>query len=163
MEMNYYDTIASGYEELHREEQLKKIALIKKHIPFHEKWKILDVGCGPYFADFSGTVVGIDPSLQLLKIAKQKIPVVLGKGELLPFRTDSFIVVVSITALQNFDDIEQGLLEMKRIAKEFIVISVLKKSAKITMIEELIGSTFPSFKAIEEEKDIIFFCRKKRS
>ena len=163
MEMNYYDTIASGYEELHREEQLKKIALIKKHIPFHEKWKILDVGCGPYFADFSGTVVGIDPSLQLLKIAKQKIPVVLGKGELLPFRTDSFIVVVSITALQNFDDIEQGLLEMKRIAKEFIVISVLKKSPKIRMIEELIGSIFPSFKAIEEEKDIIFFCRKKRS
>ncbi|MBI5001973.1 class I SAM-dependent methyltransferase [Candidatus Woesearchaeota archaeon] len=158
--MTYYDTIASGYSELHREEQLKKIALIKKHIPFHEKWKILDVGCGPYFADFPGTVVGIDPSFQLLKLAKQKILAALGKGEMLPFRTNAFMVVVSITALQNFDDIEQGLLEMKRVAKEFIVISALKKSPKIGLIEELMGKIFPSFKAIEEEKDIIFFCRK---
>src|SRR3989338_1161742 len=161
--MTYYDMIASGYSELHREEQLKKIALIKKNIPFHEKWKILDVGCGPYFADFPGTVVGIDPSFQLLKLAKQKIPVVLGKGELLPFRTNAFMVVVSITALQNFDDIEQGLLEVKRVAKEFIVISVLKKSPKIGLVEELICGIFPSFKAIEEEKEIIFFCSKKRS
>src|SRR3989338_7587038 len=100
MSMTYYDTIASGYSELHREEQLKKIALIKKHIPFHEKWKILDVGCGPYFADFLGTVIGIDPSFQLLKIAKKKISVALGKGEVLPFRTDAFMAVISITALQ---------------------------------------------------------------
>ena len=49
---------------------------------------------------------------------------------------------------------------MKRVAKEFIVISVLKKSPKIGLIEELIGTVFPSFKAIEEEKDIIFFCKK---
>ena len=160
--MTYYDTIASGYEELHREEQLQKIALIKEKIPFDKKWKVLDVGCGPYFADFSGTVIGIDPSFQLLKLAQKKIPVALDKGELLPFRTDSFMIVVSITALQNFDDIEKGLLEMKRVAKEFIVISVFKKSSKISLIEKLIGSIFPSFKAIEEEKDIVFFCRKSR-
>lgn len=158
--MTYYDIIATGYEELHREEQLKKIALIQKHLIFHEKWKILDVGCGPYFADFPGTLIGVDPSFQLLKRAKQKIPVVLGKGELLPFRNASFMVVVSITALQNFDDIEKGLLEMKRVAKEHIVISVLKRSPKISLIEALMGRVFSSFKAIEEEKDIIFFCRK---
>jgi ubiquinone/menaquinone biosynthesis C-methylase UbiE len=159
--MTYYDTIASGYEELHREEQLQKIALIKKKIRFDKKWKILDVGCGPYFADFAGTVIGIDPSFQLLKIAKQKIPVTLGKGELLPFRTNSFMAVVSITALQNFDDIERGLREMKRVAKEYIVVSVLKKSAKIEGIEKCMTKIFPSFHAIEEEKDIIFFCKKK--
>ncbi len=159
--MTYYDTIASGYSELHREEQLKKITIIKKYISFHKKWKILDVGCGPYFADFPGAIIGIDPSFQLLKRAKQKIPVVLGKGELLPFRTNAFMTVVSITALQNFNDIEKGLLEMKRVAKEYVVVSVLKKSPKISLIEELIAKTFSSFKAIEEEKDIIFFCRKK--
>lgn len=158
--MTYYDTIASGYSELHREEQLKKIVLIKEKIPFDKKWNILDVGCGPYFADFPGTIIGVDPSFQLLKIAKQKIPVALGKGELLPFRNNSFMAVVSITALQNFDDIEKGLLEMKRVAKEHIIVSVLKRSPKISMIEELIGKVFSSFKAIEEEKDIIFFCRK---
>ena len=30
--MAYYDSISEGYEELHGEEQLKKVALIKKHI-----------------------------------------------------------------------------------------------------------------------------------
>jgi len=30
--MTYYDEISEGYEELHKEEQLKKISLIKKHL-----------------------------------------------------------------------------------------------------------------------------------
>lgn len=160
--MTYYDTIAPSYEELHKEEQLKKIALIKKHIPFHPKWKILDVGCGPYFADFSGMVMGIDPSRALLKTAQKKISVVQAVAEQLPFQNDTFLVVVAITAAQNFDNIEKGLLEMKRVAKEHIVISVLKKSPKISFIEALIPTIFPKVEIIEEEKDLIFFCRKKR-
>ncbi len=161
--MKYYNDLAQGYEELYKEEQLKKIEIIKQYIPFHEKWAVLDVGCGPYFADLKGRVVGIDPAAKLLKIAKKKIPVVQARGESLPFKNNSFMAVVSITALQNFDDIEKGLLEMKRVAKEYVVISVLKKSPKIMMIEELMAKVFHSFKAIEEEKDIIFFCRKKRN
>lgn len=160
--MTYYDSIAPSYEELHKEEQLKKIALIKKHIPFHPKWKILDVGCGPYFADFPGIVMGIDPSRALLKNAQKKISVVQGIAEQLPFKNDAFLAVVSITAVQNFEDIEDGLLEMKRVAKEHIVISVLKKSSKISLLEELIPTIFPKVEIVEEEKDIIFFCRKKR-
>lgn len=158
--MTYYDTIAFSYEELHKEEQLKKIAVIKKHLHFQPQWKILDVGCGPYFADFPGIVIGIDPSKTLLKMAKRKIPVLQGKGEYLPFKNNTFNAVISITALQNFDDIEKGLLEMKRVAKEYIVISVLKKSSKISFIEQTITKLFPSIKIIEEEKDIIFFCRR---
>lgn len=160
--MTYYDSIAPSYEELHKEEQLKKIALIKKHVPFHQKWKILDVGCGPYFADFPGIVMGIDPSRALLNTAQKKIPVVQGVAEQLPFGNDAFLAVVAITAVQNFEGIEKGLLEMKRVAKEHIVFSVLKKSPKISFIEEKIAKLFPLIKIVEEEKDIIFFCRKKR-
>ncbi len=158
--MSYYDEIAEGYAELHKEEQLKKIAIIKKHIPFHEKWLVLDVGCGQYFGDFAGTVIGIDPSFKLLKQAK--IPVIQAIGEKLPFRDNAFMAVVSITALQNFDNMEQGLLEMKRVAKEYLAISVLKKSPKITMIEQLIPQLLTVQRIVEEEKDIIFFCKKKR-
>jgi ubiquinone/menaquinone biosynthesis C-methylase UbiE len=159
-DMTYYDNIASGYKELHKEEQLEKIAIIKKHVPFHAKWKVLDVGCGPYFGDFEGHVVGIDPSIKLLKQAK--IPVVLGVGEALPFRSDGFMAVVCITAIQNFDDVKKGLLEMKRVAKEYIVISVLKGSAKVALLEEVIPEHLSIERIVEEEKDILFFCRKKK-
>lgn len=160
--MTYYDKIAAGYEELHKEEQLKKIEIIKKYTPFQKNWLLLDVGCGPYFANFPGTVIGIDPSKTLLKMAKRKIPVLQGKGEYLPFKNNTFNVVISITALQNFDDIEKGILEMKRVAKEHIVISALKKSQKISFVKEKIAEIFPLIRIVEEEKDIIFFCRKKR-
>ena len=72
------------------------------------------------------------------------------------------MAVISVTALQNFTDIEKGLLEIKRVGKEYFAISVLKKSPKIKMIEELVPKLFPVQRIVEEEKDIIFFCRKKR-
>ncbi len=156
--MNYYDEIAEGYAELHKEEQLKKIAIIKKHIHFHEKWLVLDVGCGPGFVDFAS--IGIDPSFKLLKQAK--IPVLQGIGEKLPFKDNTFMAVVSVTALQNFTDIEKGLLEIKRVGKEYFAISILKKSPKIKIIELMIPKIFPIQRIVEEDKDIIFFCRKKR-
>lgn len=158
--MNYYDEIAEGYSELYKEEQRKKIAIIKKYIQFHEKWLVLDVGCGPAFIDFPGRIIGIDQSFKLLQQAK--IPVIQGIGEKLPFKDNTFMAVASITALQNFTDIKQGLLEMKRVAKEYLAISVLKKSPKIKSIEALIPEIIPLQRIVEEDKDIIFFCRKKR-
>jgi len=35
--MNYYDEIAQGYEELHKEEQEKKIAIIKEEITINKE------------------------------------------------------------------------------------------------------------------------------
>ncbi len=158
--ISYYNQISKGYEELHKEEQQKKIAIIKEHIQFHENWRVLDVGCGPYFADLKGKVIGIDPARKLLKVAQKKIPVIEGKGELLPFKDNVFMAVISITALQNFTSIEKGIKEMKRVAKEYIAISVLKKSSMIQIIEELIPKMLKVERIVEEEKDIIFFCRK---
>lgn len=159
--MTYYDSIASSYEELHKEEQVRKIAIIKEYVPFHQNWKILDVGCGPYFADFPGTVIGIDPAQKLLEVAKKKISIVHGIAERLPFKDNTFMAVVSITAVQNFDDIERGLQEIKRVAKEYIILSILKGSPKIAMLEELIPQLFKIERIVEEDKDLIFFCRKK--
>lgn len=161
--MTYYDQIATGYEELHREEQEKKIALIKNKIKFQSSWKILDIGCGPYFGDFQGFVIGIDPSRELLKKAKKKIPVIQGKGEFLPFANNCFDVVLSLTALQNFNNIEKGIQEMKRVAKDLVIITVLKRSPKIEQIEKLIPEYFTKIQIIEEDKDILFFCRKKQN
>ena len=41
--MDYYDFIAKGYDELHREEQSNKLLIIKNNIKINKKIRILDV------------------------------------------------------------------------------------------------------------------------
>jgi len=160
--MGYYDSIASGYEELYGEEQLKKCMIIKKYFNPENK-KIVDVGCGTGIAtNFFNCEIGIDPSEKLLYIARKKFPkikFIKGKAEKLPFRDNEFDAVVSLTAIQNFEDIEKGLKEIKRVGKEF-VLSFLKKSEKSKKIENEIKKLFKIKKIVEEEKDIVYFCTK---
>ncbi|MBT3408692.1 methyltransferase domain-containing protein [Candidatus Woesearchaeota archaeon] len=153
--MTYYDQISAGYEELHREEQEKKIKIIKQVVNIHENDLVLDVGCGPYYGGFECKIIGLDPSIELLKQAK--IPVVLGIAEKLPFADNTFNKVISLTAIQNFDDIKEGLLEMKRVSKESCIFTFLKKSKNSQTISELINLYFNVNKIIEEEKDFIYF------
>jgi len=160
--MEYYDSISRGYDELHEEEQLKKCRLIAKHFN-PEGREILDVGCGTGIAaDFFKCKAGIDPSEKLLEIAGKKFPkikFIKAGAEKIPFKDNEFDAVISLTAIQNFDDIEKGLGEIKRIAKEF-VLTFLKKSEKKEKIENEIKALFKINKIIEEDKDIIYFCRK---
>ncbi len=160
--MRYYNSISKGYDELHSEEQLKKCRIIAENFDSRRK-KILDVGCGTGIAaDFFRCKIGIDPSAKLLKIAREKFPkikFILGKAEDLPFKETEFDAVISLTAIQNFDDAEKGLGEIKRVGKEF-VLTFLKRSEKRKKIELLIKKLFKVKKTIEEEKDFIYFCKK---
>ncbi|MBI4453439.1 methyltransferase domain-containing protein [Candidatus Woesearchaeota archaeon] len=168
---NYYDSISKGYEELHKEEQLNKINIIKQHINIKPNSKILDLGCGPYFSEWhkdkhnknlNCEVTGLDPSNELLKLAAKKgINPVLGKAESLPFPNNYFDYVFSITAIQNFDDVEKALKEIKRVIKKSseVVITILKTSAKKEAITNLIRKHFNITKVIEEDKDIILFIK----
>ena len=58
--------------------------------------------------------------------------------------------------MHNFNDIEKGLSEINRVAKNKVILSVLKKSPNAEKIKQLITSIFNVEKEIEEEKDIIF-------
>ena len=74
-----------------------------------------------------------------------------------------FDVVVSITAIQNFHDIEKGLTEIARVGKDRFALSFLKKSGKKDMIDKLIRKIFDVKDVIEEDKDMIYFCKKKKN
>lgn len=154
-----YDSMAGSYNELHGEEQLKKLSIIKKRIKTGKNTKILDVGCGTGISsDFGCFAVGIDPSPGLLEYNRHfKI---LGTAEALPFKSNSFDYVISVTSMHNFSDIAQSINEMKRVGKMDFVFSVLKKAKKFYLIKHAIESNFKLNRKIEEEKDAIFFCSK---
>ena len=148
--MNYYDIISEGYDKLYKEEQLEKIKLIEKYV----SGKILDVGCGTgivgeYFKD-KHDVIGIDNSKEMLK--KAKIKTILGKAENLPFEDKIFDTVISLTTLQNFENIEKAIKEMERVCRKTLIVSIIKKSDKIDNIKKLLKG----YKEIDGGKDIIW-------
>ena len=154
--MTYYDNISSGYEELHKEEQLKKLQIIKDNLTLNKNALILDVGCGTGFSSkFFDNVIGIDTSFGLLKQNnKNKIQ---SQAERLPFRDGVFDLILCITAVHHFD-LDKAFAEMKRVGKNDFVITVLKKSGNRDTVISKIKENFKIVKEIEEEKDVILFC-----
>ena len=162
--MTYYDEISEGYEELHKEEQLKKIELIKPLLKLKKDDKLLDVGCGTGLTTepWDCKRYGIDPASKLLERARSKdeIEYKLAPAENIPYPDDHFDIVISITAIQNFEDISKGLNEIKRVGKCRFVLSFLKKSPKREFIEKKIKEVFSVEEVVEEDKDMIFFAYK---
>jgi demethylmenaquinone methyltransferase/2-methoxy-6-polyprenyl-1,4-benzoquinol methylase len=170
--VNYYDGIASGYDELHGEEQLKKLELIGKELRTDTQlkdfikptYKLLDVGCGTGISTGffkAKEKYGVDPSKSLIRIARKNYPTItftVGSAEQLLYKDKQFDIIISLTAIQNFDNLEKGLNEIKRVGKHYIL-TFLKKSLKRERIEELIQKKFNVIKKIEEEKDVIYFCK----
>jgi len=159
--MTYYDEISEGYEELHGEEQLKKIEIIKQKIKVKQTDKLLDVGCGTGLTTrcWDCKRYGIDPAKRFVEAAQKsdkKGKYFLAAAEKIPFEDNFFDIVISITAIQNFEDIEKGLREIKRVGKRKFVLSFLKKSQNMEKIERLISSFFSPSCMVEEDKDIIF-------
>jgi len=158
--MNYYDGIAEGYNELHGEEQLKKLNIIAGEIKVNKDTKLLDVGCGTGLSAkvFDCDITGIDPAEKLLEQAPFKK--IKAKAESLPFKDNEFDVVIAITSIHNFDNIEKGLKEIKRVGKDQFALTVLKKAKNKQEILKKIENIFKIKKQIEEDKDIIVFVNK---
>ena len=161
--MTYYDEISKGYDELHGEEQRKKMSIIKSLVQVTHNDRLLDVGCGSGISsDFDCVVNGIDTSQNLVKVACDKgVDAAVGEAENLPFDDDSFDFVISVTAIMNFSDIQKSVSEMARVCKKdgTCIISFLKNSSKKEEILKAVQSYFYILKEIEEEKDIILMLR----
>lgn len=153
----YYNSIAKGYDRLHRKEQLRKLAVISRFIPAGAL--ILDVGCGTGLSAILGRVVGVDPSREMLLHAE--MPVAQGVGEQLPFKDGSADVVICATALHNFSDFKAGMREMARVSRGRIIISLLKKARGFAAMEKRIRGAFIVQDVAEDAIDRIFVCGKR--
>ncbi|NQU78316.1 methyltransferase domain-containing protein [Candidatus Woesearchaeota archaeon] len=164
---NYYDGIAKGYDGLYEEEQQAKMDKIVKEYKVEKDFQLLDVGCGTGISTsrWDCETTGVDPSQELIRIAREKYPekdFMVGKAESLPFPDKSFDVVTCITAIHNFENPLKGIQEMKRVGKGVFVITLLRKSKKVEEIQKLILNNFIIKRIVMEDKDIIFICEKAR-
>jgi len=165
--MNFYKTIAQGYDELYAEEQKIKLNIIKENMDIKNNDLLLDIGCGTGLSsDFNCEVVGIDPSIELLQQNNDNQNnfninnKLLARAENIPFKDNAFDKVISVTSMHNFDDIAAGIKEIKRVGKNDFVFSILKRSAVYKLIEKEIKDNFNIKKIIDSKQDWIFICQK---
>lgn len=158
----YYTKIAESYDELYGEEQLDKLRIIGSLVKL--EGKTLDVGCGTGVStDFFSCCIGLDPSEGLLEIAKKKYPNIefmQGFAEHLKFSDKEFDNAISVTAAQNFSDMDSAVSEMLRVAKNIVVITILKNSPKKERLEALIGEKAQKH---EHKKDTIYIIKKREN
>lgn len=92
-------------------------------IPSDKKFKVLDIGCGngKSTAHLVGeTVIGLDLSESQMVRAKsrfKKAHFIVGDAEKLPFRTNSFDLVVAINLLHHINNPDKVLKECHRVLK----------------------------------------------
>jgi demethylmenaquinone methyltransferase/2-methoxy-6-polyprenyl-1,4-benzoquinol methylase len=123
--------------------------------------RILDVGCGPGLVAQgaaevvgpSGYVIGLDPSLGMLREARKSSlqSLVQGWGETLPFRDASFDFVSMGYALRHVSDLRAAFREYLRVLKPGGVVLALeisqpRSSALLYLqrlyVKSILGTTF---------------------
>ena len=165
---HYYDQLAPGYDRLHKEEQLRKLQVMLSWLKTQRipEGDCLDVGCGTGFnldllhASLHRSCIGIDPSKGMLAQYRGNQQVLQAAAEDLPFPDDSFSLLVSVTAAQNFTDIPSAFAEMRRVLRPggILALSCLQRSNQLGLIAASIAENFVVEEVIEASQDLIFFC-----
>ena len=108
----WYDTLSGG-SVLEREQECVMPLLRGAERP----WLDLATGSGRFGAAAKAEV-GLDPALEMLRIASRRIPaVLLGAAEALPFREASFGAVLCVTAFEFLPDADRALREIARVLR----------------------------------------------
>lgn len=132
--MNIFDKNFKKYDnwyDKNRLAYLSELELLKKIVPKNKKGLEIGVGTGR-FAKELGTEFGIDPSLKMLKIAKNRnIKCVVAKGENLPFQDNFFDYLTIIITICFTKNPARILAEAKRVLKEKgkIIVAIVDKNS----------------------------------
>ena len=150
-----YDESAKSYHSRYLQIQQTKYQAI---VTYLIESPVLDVGIGTgiglsALVDFS-PVIGVDASVEMLRIAKEQIKdvkprvnsifLVVASAEMLPFRDHVFPTVVSITVLQNLTDVLQGVKELERAIQSdgILAVTTLAKTLSLQEIEDMLHLEF---------------------
>lgn len=102
--------------EKHKNIYSSELKALQKALP---KGVGLEIGVGSgRFAQPLGVKIGIDPSINMLRLAKERgIQVTLGVGENLPFKDNTFDFVLIVVTLCFVEEPEKVLYEAVRVLK----------------------------------------------
>lgn len=118
--VSYYDKNWKEYDDWHDTHQAiyqSEIKALEKIVPSGRGLEI-GVGTGRFATAFS-VPFGLDPSFNMLKLAKQRnIRVVQGFGENLPFKNESFNFILIVFTIEFVDDPHLFLKEASRTLKK---------------------------------------------
>jgi tRNA (uracil-5-)-methyltransferase TRM9 len=140
-----YEIISDSWKNLRR-----SFWFIKRFAKKIKNKKILDAGCGDcsQLIEFKENFLfGIDFSKRMISEARKKCKsakLVIGDIRFLPFKDKSFDIVLCIATLHHVKERKERikvLKELKRVCKEKIIISVLKRFSSLTFFK-LIFSLF---------------------
>ena len=97
--MDFYSGLAKGYNSLYKEEQLKKLRVIKQNMKIIPP--LLDIGCGTGISTsfFKVKSIGIDNNKEMLKQAGKNC--IYADAESLPFKDKSFSTIISDPTSSN--------------------------------------------------------------
>jgi len=148
-----FDNISGNYDQLNRmisfgadvKWRKKVLQLVKNANPL----SVLDIATGTgdlaiLFADSQAKrIVGLDISVGMLEVGQQKIKqlkldnrieMIVGDSENLPFEDNSFDVVTVSFGIRNFENLEKGLAEILR---------VLTPNGQLIVLETSVPDQFP--------------------
>ncbi len=126
----HYKKYDAWYDK-HKFAFLSELAAIKKVLPRNGKGLEIGVGTGR-FASRLGIEYGVDPSENMLKIAKKRgIDIHHARGERLPFDRSTFDYIVIIITLCFVKDPIKVLIEAKRVLKKHgkLIIGIIDKES----------------------------------
>ncbi len=120
MSEKVFDEFAEEYDswyDRHREEFIKEVECFKAIIDAPKPWLEIGVGSGR-FAEALGIEYGIDPSKNMVRLAQKRgIRAVVGYGEQLPYKDETFGAVFIIVTICFVKDPIRVLKETWRVLK----------------------------------------------
>lgn len=142
---------AHMHTELGRYIFFRQTELILDLVLPHAGERVLDVGCGSgnhldFFRDKWCSITGIDPSAEMLEIARTKLgskaELILGQAEDLPFSDDEFDIVTLINVLEMANDPRKVIAEAIRVCRSRVFIGFINNFSFVgtkQRLKELFG------------------------
>jgi SAM-dependent methyltransferase len=113
-----YEKHADAYDDWYSRNRYayeSELMAIRRLLPKGGKGVEIGVGTGRFAAKL-GIPIGVEPSRSMGKIARDRgIAVIRGIAEALPFRDGRFDIVLMVTTLCFFDDVEGAMREAYRV------------------------------------------------
>ena len=155
--MNIFNNNYKKYDlwyERNRFAYLSELEAVKKVLPKTGKGLEIGVGTGRFAAPL-GIITGIDPSKNMVKIARHRgVDARLGYGEKLPFRNNIFNYAVIIITICFVNDPKKVLKEAYRVLRKNgkIIIGIVNK-------DSFLGKYYKKKKSIFYKKANFFNIR----